>query len=383
MSWQEKAAAKRQSLLDLIPAEWKLPTELRDALPKNSSEIVATCGVLSSRDLEITEIDELEELAARIARGQYTAVEVVEAFCKRAAVAQQLVNCLAEICFVEAFERARSLDEHFRASGGRTVGPLHGVPISLKDQFELKGKETAMGYVGYLGQIAERNSTLVELIFELGGVVHVKTTLPQTIMAGETQSPLLGVTVNPWNRTMSAGGSSGGEGALIALKGSICGFGTDIGGSIRYPCAFNGLHGLKPSDGRLPYGDAKNSFDGQESIASVIGPMARSLRTIRFLMKSVLERKPWLVDPGVHPIPWRDELLREGQIQPLCFAVIRFDQFAHLSPPVQRALDLSIAALEKSGHQVVDWDTTDFPQVRSFDESFRSSSFFSRRWISF
>jgi len=361
--WQNKAEEKRQSLFDAIPTDWILSKDISDSLPKNLTKIPLNCGILSSLDIEITEIDEIEELADRIARGRYSAVDVTTAFCKRASIAHQLVNCLAEICFVEAFERAKFLDEYFRSTGGKTLGPLHGIPISFKDQFEIKGRETAMGYIGFLGRLAERNSILVESILQLGGIIYVKTTLPQTIMAGETQSPLLGVTLNPWNRSMSSGGSSGGEGALVALKGSICGFGTDIGGSIRIPCCVNGLYGLKPSSGRISYGYVKNSFDGQESIASVIGPMTRSLKNISFLLKSILDLKPWLNDPNVCPLPWRNDLFNEGQMKPLCFGVIRFDQCSQLSPPVQRALQMSIDALEKSGHQIVEWDTTDFPQA--------------------
>lgn len=365
MTWKEKAAAKRASLLALIPEQWKLSKEILDHPPCNSTIVPAQCGILSALDLEITEIDQLEVLAARIACGQYTGMQVTEAFCKRAAIAHQLVNCLAEICFTEAYDRARYLDEYYQTNGEKTVGPWHGVPISLKDQFNIKGKETAMGYIGYLGVIADRNSILVEMIHDLGGIIHVKTTLPQTVMLPETRSPLLGITCNPWNRVMSSGGSSGGEGALIAMKGSIAGFGTDIGGSIRYPCALNGLYGLKPSDGRIPYGRAKNSFDGQETIASVVGPLGRSLESLIFIMKSILDTKPWLIDPKVLPIPWREDAFQQGQVQPLCFGVIRFDQCAHLSPPVQRALDMSVAALQKAGHQVIEWDTSDFLEVRS------------------
>ncbi|CAF0937784.1 unnamed protein product [Adineta steineri] len=219
-----------------------------------------------------------------------------------------------------------------------------------------------MGYIGYLGEIAEYNSFLVDTFLSLGAVIYVKTALPQTIMLGETRSNLLGLTLNPLNRELSCGGSSGGEGSLIAMKGSILGLGTDIGGSIRLPCGSNGIYGLKPSDGRIPYGLAKNSLDGQESIPSVIGPMTRSLSNIHFVFKLILETKPWLVDPKVHNIPWRNDLFEESQNKKLCFGVIQFDQIVHLSPPVQRAINIAIKALEQAGHQIIEWDTTDHPE---------------------
>lgn len=362
-SWQEKAVQKRALLHDLIPHEWKLHETIMKSPPKNSTTVPSQCGILSKLDIEITEIDNIEELAQRIANGQYSAVEVTEAYCKRASIAQQLVNCLAEIFFIQALERAHYLDNYFKSTGGKTIGPLHGVPISFKDQFNVKGIETAMGYIGYLGDIAAFNSIIVDTVLSLGAVIYVKTALPQTVMLPETRSNLLGITWNPLNRNLSCGGSSGGEGSLIAMKGSICGFGTDIGGSIRYPSAMNGIYGLKPSDGRIPYGRAKNSFDGQESVPSVVGPMTRSLSNIRFILKSILETKPWLSDAKVHNIPWREELFEEGQVKKLCFGVIRFDQIVHVTPPVQRAINMAINALEKAGHQVIEWDTTDHPQA--------------------
>ncbi|CAF1189927.1 unnamed protein product [Rotaria sordida] len=362
-SWEEKAAQKRASLYNLIPQGWRLSETILKNPPKNSTLVPSQCGILSKLDLEITEIDDIEELAHRIANGKYTAVQVTEAYCKRASIAHQLVNCLAEILFTQALERAHYLDDYFKSTGGKTIGPLHGIPISFKDQFNIKGIETAMGYVGYLGDISEYNSFIVDIVLSLGAVLYVKTTVPQTLMKGEAGSYLLGITLNSLNREFSSGGSSGGEGSLIAMKGSICGLGTDIGGSIRFPSAVNGIYGLKPSDGRIPYGRAKTSLDGQESVPSVVGPMTRSLSNICLFLKSILEKKPWLIDPKVHNIPWREDLFQEGQMDKLCFGVIQFDQEVHLSPPVQRAINMAINALEKAGHQVIEWDTTDHPQA--------------------
>jgi amidase len=206
---------------------------------------------------------------------------------------------------------------------------------------------------------------IVDTILSLGAIVYVKTAVPQTLMFDETRSNLLGITVNPLNRTLSCGGSSGGEGSLIAMKGSICGLGTDIGGSIRFPSALNGIYGLRPSAGRVSYGRVKTSMNGQESVSSVIGPMTRSLSNIRLFLQSTLATKPWLVDPKVHNIPWREDLFQEGQMNKLCFGVIQFDQLVHLTPPVQRAINMSINALQIAGHQVIEWDTTDHPEVNS------------------
>ena len=104
-------------------------------------------------------------------------------------------------------------------------------------------------------------------------------------------------------------------------------------------------------------------MDGQESVPSVVGPITWSLKNIRIIFKAIMETRPWLVDPKVHNIPWREELFKEGQVDRLCFGVIRFDHQVHLTPPVQRAINAAVTAVQKLGHEVVEWDTSDHLQV--------------------
>ncbi|CAF0937800.1 unnamed protein product [Adineta steineri] len=120
-SWEEKARQKRTALHDLIPQEWKLSESIIKDPPKNLTIVPSQCGILSTLDLEITEIDNIEELAQQIARGKYSAIQVTQAYCKRAAIAHQLVNCLAEICFLHAFERAHYLDNYYQSTGGKNT----------------------------------------------------------------------------------------------------------------------------------------------------------------------------------------------------------------------------------------------------------------------
>jgi amidase len=120
-----------------------------------------------------------------------------------------------------------------------------------------------MGYVGWIGthegnpndpKHKTHMSELARELQSLGAVFYCKTSVPHTLMSGESNNNIMGYVWNPKNRNLSAGGSSGGEGALIGARGSPLGFGTDIGGSIRIPAAFNGLFGLRASAGRIPYG---------------------------------------------------------------------------------------------------------------------------------
>lgn len=148
--------------------------------------------------------------------------------------------------FTEAFKaRAIELDDHFTRTV-TTVGPLHGLPISLKNQCNIQGVEMNMDYVGWVGRIAERNSVVVEILVKQGAVLFVLTNMAQVglivlifssplyaLFSSDSVNNLYGRTVNPFNRALVAGGSSGGEGALIGLRGSPLGVGSDIGGSMR------------------------------------------------------------------------------------------------------------------------------------------------------
>ncbi|KPV74611.1 uncharacterized protein RHOBADRAFT_36508 [Rhodotorula graminis WP1] len=358
-SWRDEAAKKRDQLASLIPAEWQLSPEALDAAGDDVRGLAASSGILSDRELDITELDEVQELASRIAKGTYTAVEVTTAFCKRAAIAQQLTNCLTEIFFDDALEQAKKLDDVLKSTG-KPVGPLHGVPVSLKDQFDIAGKELTMGYVSYLGRISKRDSALVALLRDAGAVFHVRTNVPQTLMIGDTFNHLFGRTHNPINRKLSPGGSSGGEGALIAMKGSILGVGTDIGGSVRIPSAFCGLHTIRPSTRRVPYGLATNSMLGQEAILSVPGPMARSLASCTYFSRIVfgLAAK---YDATALPFKFDDAAFETAKKHDkLSFGVIRTDLVVTPTPPVKRALDLAVQKLRDAGHEVLEFDWSDF-----------------------
>lgn len=230
-----------------------------------------------------------------------------------------------------------------------------------------------MGYVGWIGTFQGVKGTGKEKVFEsdmvrefraLGAILYCKTSVPATLMCGETINNIIGYTYNSKNRNLSSGGSSGGEGTLVGARGSPLGMGTDIGGSIRIPAAFNGLYGIRPSSGRLPYEGMANSMDGQNTILSVVGPMATSADALSLLFQALLSSKPWLYDPLVHEIPWRPEaelLVKDPVLRlsnGLTFGVLRHDGAATPTPPITRAIDMVVQSLCKAGHQVIDWKPT-------------------------
>ncbi|THZ48039.1 amidase [Aureobasidium pullulans] len=363
--WRQIATQKRDSVLALIPEEWRIPAppsvdEQRDVTGKFIQQY------LNTQEIEITETDAVG-IVEKTSNGTWTAVEVTKAFCHRSAIAHQLVNCLHEIFYDAAIESAQELDQYF-AAHKKPIGPLHGLPISLKDQFHVKGVETSMGYVGWIGTFQGEKGTEKEKVYEsemvkelrnLGAVLYVKTAVPHTLMCGETTNNIIDYCWNPTNRNLSSGGSSGGEGALISLKGSPLGFGTDIGGSIRIPAAFNGLFGLRPSSGRLPYEGMANSFDGAPSILSVVGPLSSSSAGLKLAVQSILQTEPWQRDPRVHPLPWRNEqeeaAKQLAQDKKLTFAVLKHDGLCAPHPPIKRALEETVQKLESLGHKVIEW----------------------------
>ncbi|PNS14323.1 Fatty-acid amide hydrolase 1 [Sphaceloma murrayae] len=347
--WEELAASKRRQLADSIPEEWRIP---KDKLPPEEQASVVdwpkSSGFFTSHELEITEVTAtavLEKLRSR----EWTSEEVTLAFLKRAAVAQQLTNCLSEFFPSRALSTARSLDAHLAATG-RPLGPLHGLPISLKDNFQLTGLDSTDGFASWIDQPASSNSALVDLLLSLGAVPYVKTNVPTAMMIAETVNNVFGRTLNPLNRKLTSGGSSGGESALIAFKGSCLGVGTDIGGSLRIPAACTGIYTVRPSAGRFPTGGAKSGLAGQEAVRSVLGPMARSLEDVALWARAVVGAEPWRVDPLCLPVPWREVETRRGKI-----GVMWDDGIVRPTPPVQRALKETVEKLKKAGYEIVDW----------------------------
>lgn len=215
-SWQDLAKAKLDSINDSIPKRWRFSTipSIEEQRDVTGSFI---CKTLSEDENEITETDAVG-IVAKISRGEWTAEKVTMAFCHRASLAHQLTNCLHETFFDSAVENAQRLDKYY-AQNKAPSGPLHGLPVSLKDQFHVKGAETTMGYVGWIGTFQGQKGTGKEKVFEsemvkellsLGAVLYCKTSVPQSLMTGETVNNIIGYATNPKNRNLSCGGSSGG-----------------------------------------------------------------------------------------------------------------------------------------------------------------------------
>lgn len=148
--------------------------------------------------------------------------------------------------------------------------------------------------------------------------------MPITLLSFESSNPLWGKCLNPHNPRYSPGGSSGGEGALLALGGRI-GVGSDVAGSVRAPAAWSGTYSLRCSTGRWPKGGVNTSMAGQEGVASVFSPMARTLNDLTYFTQSIVGMQPWKYDHTVHPLTWRKDMEAEPAKKKLRVGVMKSD----------------------------------------------------------
>jgi aspartyl-tRNA(Asn)/glutamyl-tRNA(Gln) amidotransferase subunit A len=214
-------------------------------------------------------------------------VELMEAVIARAEAVEPTVNALCVTFFDEALEVARRAEDAYMGRG-ETPRPLTGVPVGIKDEMAIAGQPCSGGSLLYRDLVAEETIVAGQRILDAGAIVHARTTAPEFSCAGFTHSRLWGVTRNPWNPEYAVGGSSGGSGAALASGTATLASGSDIGGSIRIPAAFNGVVGFKPPFGRVPEEPPYNLDQYCHE-----GPMARTVADCA-LFQNVLS--------GPHPL---------------------------------------------------------------------------------
>ncbi|KAI1620801.1 amidase signature domain-containing protein [Exophiala viscosa] len=351
--WQPKVEKCQKILQDSLNPAWLLPAEqLPPADQLNVASFADSCKLLTPRELEITQTN-ATDLVAQMAAGKLSAVETATAFLKRAHVGHQLLNFAVEFLVDDAMARAAELDAHFKSTG-KVVGPLHGVPISVKEHVALKGRICHSCYVAWIDNVAEEDALLVTLLKNAGAIIHVRTNEPQSLMHIDCDNVIYGPTVNPHNRKLTSGGSSGGEGASLGFRCAAIGIGTDIGGSVRVPAAFCGAYGLRTTALRNPYKGVLLAGDGQESIRCIIGPLANSVGDLNLAQKAVLDQEPWEEETSLVPLPWKEvPAYKPDQIT---VGVIWDDGVVHPHPPTTRGLKHAVSKLKAASVKVVDFE---------------------------
>ncbi|KAI9031063.1 amidase signature domain-containing protein [Hyaloraphidium curvatum] len=360
--WRSRCEAKRAERDARIPADFRLPAEVL-ARWNNASSAAdffdKEPGILTAEERTMTDATATEALE-KLRTGKWTSEALTRATCKRAAIAQQLLNCLTELFFDEAIERAKQLDAEFKRTG-KPVGRLHGLPMSIKDLFFWPGLDATKGLVAYISMPVPKDAPLpvpVKGFWDAGAVFYCKTQVPQSMMTFESGNAVFGRAANPWNRALTPGGSSGGEGALVAFRGSPLGIGTDIGGSVRIPAFFSGVYGLKTSAGRVsrkqvPHNGPGMGVVGGSGMTGVQGPLARSIEDLELYMEVEVAAEEWKHDADIVPIPWTPVTLPPK----LKLGFFTSNGFTNPPPPMRRVLDKALDALRAAGHELVPFPT--------------------------
>jgi Asp-tRNA(Asn)/Glu-tRNA(Gln) amidotransferase A subunit family amidase len=238
-------------------------------------------------------------MAQLIARRELSAVELVRAHLERVQALNPTLNAFVFVDTEGALRQARVADA--AVLRGDAIGPLHGIPVSIKSSVAVAGMPWETGSPFRRGVIGDRDATVVSRARAAGAIILGVTNVAEQLMAWETDNALYGRTNSPWDLARTPGGSSGGESAAIAAGLSAGGVGSDGGGSIRIPAHFTGIVGLKPTPGRVPATGHFPPCGGPFALTGVVGPMARTVDDVALLL-SVMAG-PDIGDPNAHPVP--------------------------------------------------------------------------------
>lgn len=284
------------------------------------------------------------ELASRFRSGAATATDIVEAHLGRIDAINTQVNAVIRRIDDRALARAEELDA--ARDTGEPLGPLAGVPFTVKDNVDLAGDPTTHGVGALAAEVAERHSPVVERMIEAGAVPLARTNLPDLGLRLHTDSSLHGVTANPWDPARTVGGSSGGDAAAVATGMAPLGLGNDLGGSLRNPATCCSIASLKPTLGRVPHATDGLFKDRSlvSQLISVQGPMARTVADVR-LQLGVLA--------GAHPRdPWSVPAAFAQRPSPLRVAVLAHPPGGETDPRIASIVERAADLLVRAGHHV-------------------------------
>ncbi|KAK3793142.1 hypothetical protein RRG08_024974 [Elysia crispata] len=297
----------------------------------------------------------ITELHAAVQAGEVTATEVLRAYQAKALEVNDRTNAITDV-IKSAVTRAAQLDQ----LPPEQRGPLHGIPISLKEACGLEGLDCTSGFGELIDIPLKTDSNLVKVLKSKGAVPFVRTNIPQGMRSFGCSNGIYGVTKNPHNQARAPGGSSGGEGAIIGGQGSIIGIGSDLGGSVRNPAHFCGIVSLRPTAGRLGnYGNFNASTsNGQTLVINTDGPMARDVAALVHVTRAVLGPSLWELEPHVAPIPFNEQMF--SSTRPLHIGYYVSDNNTRPVPAVERAVLWAVSALRAQGHTVEKFDVKSY-----------------------
>jgi len=300
-------------------------------------------------------------IAAAIRGRDVSATEALESCLGRMAAVNSSLNAVTVDLSQSAREAADRADK--AVARGDELGPMHGVPVTIKENVDQEGCATTNGVVGFQNIVARDDSPIVANWKRAGAVILGRTNTPAFSFRLDTVNDLRGRTYSPWSRRHTPGGSSGGAASSVAAGITPLAHGNDIAGSVRFPAYCCGLAGIRPSFGRVPAYNATQTAERSMSsqLMSVQGPLARSVADVRLGLAAMAARDPR--DPWWTPVP----LDAPASGQPLRVALVtdaRDLAGARLHPAVAGALDKAAAALADAGYQILDDRTPGFTRAK-------------------
>src|SRR5689334_17529592 len=235
----------------------------------------------------------LTEIVEAIERHDVSPVEIVETCLERIATLNPSLNAVVTVA-PDVMERAREAEAAMMRRGRvhEGLGPLHGVPVTIKDTIETAGLRSTSGSTLRQDYVPAVDAPSVARLRQAGAIVLGKTNAAEMAMDYNADNPVFGRTNHPLNPKLTPGGSSGGEAVAIATYMSPAGVGSDLAGSVRIPAHFCGICGLKPTTGRVPGEGQFPPSTGPYSLGAVIGPMARNVADLRLLFHALAEINP-------------------------------------------------------------------------------------------
>jgi Asp-tRNA(Asn)/Glu-tRNA(Gln) amidotransferase A subunit family amidase len=302
----------------------------------------------------------LIEMAAMVRAGKVSPVELLEAHLERIARLNPKLNAFVTVDSERARSQAKVAESaNSSRSSKDSLGPLHGVPITIKSSVDVAGLPCECGSRLRKGLVPSTDATLVARLRAAGAIILGNTNVPEFLMAYETDNLLYGRTNSPWDLARTPGGSSGGEAAAIAAGCSAGGVGSDGGGSVRIPAHFVGICGLKPTPGRIPSTGHFPPSGGPFVQLGVVGPMARTVRDVARLFEVMAGPDPG--DPASAPVPLRRS--SEDEIRKLRVGYFEDDGATPVTPETAAAVRAAAEALRRQGFQVEAWRSENLERV--------------------
>jgi amidase len=291
------------------------------------------------------------ELARRLRRGELSALELLDHYLGRIGRLGGTINAVVVLDADRARQRARAADAAL--ARGEIWGPLHGLPITVKESFNVAGLPTTYGFATHARNIATSDALLVQRLQAAGAVLFGKTNVPVSLADWQTFNPVYGTTGNPWDTGRTPGGSSGGAAAALAAGFTGLELGSDIGASIRNPAHYCGVWGHKPTWGVLPMAghELEPAVDADHFDIAAVGPMARSAHDLALAMDVLAPPLSVWTPMGRVPVAWRDPGTAPRQCR---VAVLYDDAQAEVDAAVQQGLRDLVGFLRSEGVQVTE-----------------------------